>query len=117
MIGANQVVAASNAIRFRYDDGTTFLNWSTGESVDHAIWFGMVLVVVTLFNMLPVRVSEPKPHPKLAPYRLSVADSVQIYGELEYAIGSIKLLIIIMTILLLLIIDTMKRKNMEIIES
>ncbi|KFH44645.1 Proline-specific permease-like protein [Hapsidospora chrysogenum ATCC 11550] len=86
VIAANQLVASTNAIRFRYDDGTTFLNWPTGENVDHAVWFGMVLVAVTMFNMLPVR----------------------IYGELEYVFGSIKMLILVMTIFLLLVIDTMK---------
>ena len=34
---------------------------------------------------------------------------VQIYGELEYLFGSIKIIIIVMTILLMLIIDTMTR--------
>ena len=57
VIAANQLVAVSNAIKFHYDDGTTFLNWPTGESVDHAVWFGVVLVAATVFNMLPVRVS------------------------------------------------------------
>lgn len=33
----------------------------------------------------------------------------QVYGELEYVFGSIKMLILVMTIFLLLIIDTMKR--------
>lgn len=56
VIAANQLVAASNAIKFRYDDGRTFLNWQTGEDVDHAIWFGVVLVAVTICNMFPVRV-------------------------------------------------------------
>lgn len=61
VIAANQLVASTNAIRFHYDDGTTFLNWPTGENVDHAVWFGMVLVAVTMFNMLPVRVSAGPP--------------------------------------------------------
>lgn len=38
---------------------------------------------------------------------------VQIYGELEYLFGSIKIIIIVMTILLMLIIDTMTREAPE----
>lgn len=39
-----------------------------------------------------------------------VLTRAQIYGELEYVFGSIKMIILVMTIMLLLIIDTMKRE-------
>ncbi len=57
VIAANQLVAVVNEIKFHYDDKTTYLAWVTGEHVDHAIWFGVVLVGVTIANLLPVRVS------------------------------------------------------------
>lgn len=56
VLAGNQLVAVTNIIKFRYDDGTTFLHWQTGEDVDHAIWFIVFLVVVALVNMLPVKV-------------------------------------------------------------
>ena len=43
-------------MRFRYDDGKTFLSWPIGESVDPAVWVLVFLVLVTLINFLPVRV-------------------------------------------------------------
>lgn len=56
ILAANQLVAVSNTVKFRYDDGTTFLNWETGESVDHAVWFSVFLVLVVIFNLFRVRV-------------------------------------------------------------
>jgi amino acid transporter len=50
------LVAVSNAIKFRYDDGKTFLNWEVGERVDNAVWISVFLVLVVTFNMFPVRV-------------------------------------------------------------
>jgi hypothetical protein len=49
----------SNAIKFRYEDGTTSLGWETGESVDNAVWITVFLIIVVLVNMLPVRVRTP----------------------------------------------------------
>lgn len=57
ILAANQLVAVSNIVKFHYDDGTTFLNWKTGEEVDHAVWFSAFLICVVIFNMFPVRVS------------------------------------------------------------
>jgi amino acid transporter len=56
VLAANQLVAVSNTVKFRYDDGTTFLSWRTGEEVDHAVWFIVFLILVTLFNLLRVKV-------------------------------------------------------------
>lgn len=58
VIAANQLVAASNAIKFQYDDGTTRLFWQTGIDVDHAIWFATLLIGVTIVNLFPVRVCD-----------------------------------------------------------
>lgn len=55
-IAADELVAVSNTVKFRYDDGTTYLNWKVGEDVDSAVWIGLFLVLVVTFNMLPVRV-------------------------------------------------------------
>jgi hypothetical protein len=51
----------SNALKFRYDDGKTFLNWEIGESVDNAVWISVFLILVVTFNMFPVRVRMPRP--------------------------------------------------------
>ena len=56
VLAADQLVAVSNLIKFRYDDGVTFLNWAVGESVDNAVWICVFLVIVTAINLLPVRV-------------------------------------------------------------
>lgn len=57
ILAADELVAVSNTIKFRYDDGITFLNWPVGEKVDNAVWISLFLVLVTLINMFPVRVS------------------------------------------------------------
>ncbi|KXX74668.1 Arginine permease [Madurella mycetomatis] len=79
VLAGEQLVAVSNAIKFRYDDGTTFLSWEVGERVDNAVWITVFLVVVVLLNMLPVRV----------------------FGELEYIFGCFKLMFITMLIMLM----------------
>jgi amino acid transporter len=86
VLAANQLVALSNTVKFHYDDGTSSLNWHTGENVDQAVWFLVFLVTVVAVNMFPVRV----------------------FGELEYVFGSIKMAFISMLIVLMLILDTMK---------
>lgn len=108
ILAANQVVAVSNIVKFRYDDGITCLNWSIGEEVDHAVWFSAFLVCVVIFNMFPVRVRIAR-----VPRCLFITDTVlQVFGELEYVFGTIKMIFITMLILLLLVLDTMKRKPM-----
>ncbi|KAG7284094.1 hypothetical protein NEMBOFW57_010455 [Staphylotrichum longicolle] len=77
VLAGEQLVAVSNAIKFRYDDGKTFLNWEIGERVDNAVWISVFLVLVIVFNMFPVRV----------------------FGELEYIFGCLKLIFITMLIL------------------
>lgn len=46
----------SNAIGFVYDDGKTLLKWEIGTKVDNAVWISVFLILVVLFNMVPVRV-------------------------------------------------------------
>ncbi|KAK4108134.1 amino acid transporter-like protein [Canariomyces notabilis] len=79
VLAGEQLVAVSNAIKFRYEDGTTSLGWETGESVDNAVWITVFLIIVVLVNMLPVRV----------------------FGELEYVFGCFKLMFITMLIMLM----------------
>ncbi|KAK3384730.1 amino acid transporter [Podospora didyma] len=86
VLAADQLVAVSNAVKFRYDDGTTFLNWEVGEKVDNAVWITVFLILVILINMFPVRV----------------------FGELEYVFGCFKIIFIIMLIVLMLVISTME---------
>lgn len=56
VLAAHQVVQVTSCIRFHYDDGRTYLSWSTGEKVNPAVWISMTLVVVVLVNMIKVRV-------------------------------------------------------------
>jgi amino acid transporter len=58
VLAGEQLVAVSNAIKFRYDDGTTLLEWKTGLETDNAIWITVFLVLVVIFNMFPVRVCD-----------------------------------------------------------
>jgi amino acid transporter len=89
VLAGQQLVALSNAIKFRYDDGKTFLNWETGERVDNAVWISVFLILVVTFNMLPVRV----------------------FGELEYIFGCFKLMFISMLILLMFFLSIVQPRG------
>ncbi|KAL5324908.1 hypothetical protein ACEPPN_006027 [Leptodophora sp. 'Broadleaf-Isolate-01'] len=91
VLAADELVAVSNTIKFRYDDGRTYLNWSTGNNVDNAVWISLFLVIVIVINMFPVRV----------------------FGELEYIFGCIKITFIVMLIMLMLILGIMKRELLD----
>ena len=56
ILAADELVAVSNTIKFRYDDGRTFLNWKIGEDVDTAVWITVFLVLAVTINMFPVKV-------------------------------------------------------------
>jgi hypothetical protein len=56
VITADELVAVTNAVQFRYDDGKTFLSWVVGESVHPAVWISVFLVLVIIINMFPVKV-------------------------------------------------------------
>lgn len=56
VLAADELVAFSNSVKFRYDDGRTFLNWKVGEAVDPAVWVSLALVLCIIVNMLPVKV-------------------------------------------------------------
>jgi len=86
VLGAQELVAASDAVNFRYDDGRTLLSWPTGESVDNAVWISVFLILAITVNLFPVRV----------------------YGELEYIFGCLKLSFITMLIVMMLVLDTMQ---------
>ncbi len=64
ILAADELVAVSNTIGFRYDDssigGHTFLNWVVGENVDNAVWISLFLILTIIINMFPVRVSTSK---------------------------------------------------------
>ncbi|KAL2024839.1 hypothetical protein VTK56DRAFT_5660 [Thermocarpiscus australiensis] len=89
VLAGEQLVAVSNAIKFRYDDGRTFLNWEVGERVDNAVWITVFLVLVVLFNMFPVRV----------------------YGELEYVFGCFKLTFITLLITLMFFLSIIQPRG------
>jgi yeast amino acid transporter len=82
-------VAVSNAINFVYDDGRTRLVWQVGTEVDNAVWISVFLILVILFNMVPVRV----------------------FGELEYIFGCFKLMFITMLITLMFFLSIVQRKH------
>jgi amino acid transporter len=83
VMGADQLVALSNSIKFNYDDGRTVLVWALGQTVDNAVWITVFLVLIVIINMLPVRA----------------------YGELEYVFGSLKLAFIVMLIVMMFVLD------------
>ncbi|KAI9150461.1 Proline-specific permease [Paramyrothecium foliicola] len=89
VIAANQLVAVTNAIKFRYDDGKTFLNWPTGEQVDNAVWFIALLVLATGFNLLRVKT----------------------IGNFEYVFGSIKICFITLLIVMMFVLSVMRPRS------
>jgi amino acid transporter len=56
---SEELVAVKDALAFHYDDGVVNLKWSVGQNVDAAIWIALFLVIVTIINMVPVRVCSP----------------------------------------------------------
>ncbi|KAK0669781.1 hypothetical protein QBC41DRAFT_249353 [Cercophora samala] len=89
VLAGEQLVAVSNAIKFRYDDGITSLNWEVGQNVDNAVWISVFLILVILFNMFPVRV----------------------FGELEYIFGCFKLVFIILLILMMFFLSILQPRG------
>ncbi|RDW92329.1 proline-specific permease [Coleophoma crateriformis] len=89
VIAADELVAVTSTVKFRYDDGTTFLSWKVGENVDPAVWMSLFLVIVVCVNMFPVK----------------------YFGELEYIFGCIKLTFITMLIVMMLILDIMTPRS------
>lgn len=57
VLAADELVAFSNSVKFKYNDGRTLLNWKVGNEVDPAVWVTLALVLCITINMLPVRVS------------------------------------------------------------
>jgi amino acid transporter len=90
---ASQIVAASNVIKFQYNDlkygGDTSLIWTTGEDVDSAVWITVFLIIVVLVNLFPVR----------------------YFGELQYVFGSIKIIFITLLIVMMIILETMQPRS------
>ena len=60
ILAADELVAVSNTIKFRYDDGKTFLNWKIGEDVDTGVWISVFLILAIAINMFPVKVNREK---------------------------------------------------------
>jgi len=72
IIAADELVAVSQSVRFHYDDGKTFLQWTVGQDVDPVVWISLFLVLVIIVNMFPVKVSSLNSDKK---NRLSVTKS------------------------------------------
>jgi len=78
--------------------------------VDNAVWISLFLVLTISINMFPVKVCIPA---CLNDDKISISSELtdlQVFGELEYVFGSIKLMFITMVIVMMLILDVMKRK-------
>jgi len=60
ILAADELVAVSNTIKFRYDDGRTFLNWKIGEDIDTGVWITVFLILAISINMFPVKARLPK---------------------------------------------------------
>lgn len=60
ILAADELVAVSSTLKFTYNDGTTYLNWKIGQSVDNAVWILLFLVLVATINMFPVKVGAHK---------------------------------------------------------
>ncbi|KIM93692.1 hypothetical protein OIDMADRAFT_173067 [Oidiodendron maius Zn] len=82
---ADELTAVTQAIRFKYDDGRTYLAWTVGDSVDPAFWMTLFLILIIIANMLPVK----------------------YFGELDYIFGCIKIVFIITLIIMMLVLATM----------
>ncbi|KAM7191108.1 hypothetical protein V8F20_009426 [Naviculisporaceae sp. PSN 640] len=89
VLAADELVAVSNTIKFRYDDGRTLLNWEVGESVDNAVWICVFLALVIIVNLFPVKV----------------------FGELEYVFGCFKLMFIVMLIVLMFMLSVIQPRE------
>lgn len=106
---ADQLVAVTNLVSFVYDDGTTHLDWKIGDTVDPAVWVSLFLVCAITINMLPVKVKFYVSVPTVpAVYNLQ-----QIYGQMEYMFGCIKMTFIVFLIVLMFILGVMKRKDLR----
>ncbi|KAK3989685.1 hypothetical protein QBC44DRAFT_80531 [Cladorrhinum sp. PSN332] len=89
VLAGEQLVAISNAISFVYNDGKTDLRWKIGTEVDNAVWITVFLILVILFNMVPVRV----------------------FGELEYIFGCFKLMFITMLIMMMFFLSIIQPRG------
>jgi amino acid transporter len=109
IVTADQLVAIANTVKFRYDDGTTFLNWEIGENVDHAVWISVFLVLVIIVNMFPARVGTRFRREIGSCSYCTDVGTTQVFGELDYVFGCMKLTFITMLIVMMLILNTMQR--------
>lgn len=59
ILAADELVAVSNTVKFRYDDGRTALSWVVGDEVDNAVWITVFLILVIIVNLFPVKARAP----------------------------------------------------------
>ncbi|KIM99454.1 hypothetical protein OIDMADRAFT_200431 [Oidiodendron maius Zn] len=85
VLASDELVAVADAINFTYEDGTTSLRWTAGNNVNPLVWIALFLVLATIINMAPVK----------------------WFGEIEYVLGSLKLIFITMLIVMMIILATM----------
>jgi amino acid permease len=72
ILAADEIVAVSNTVAFKYDDGRTYINWVVGGEVDAAVWIALFLVIVVAINMLPVKVMSTRSSPERNSYSFDI---------------------------------------------
>ncbi|KAK2749385.1 hypothetical protein FQN57_006317 [Myotisia sp. PD_48] len=85
----HNTVSAAKSVKFHWEDKKTLIVWKTGEHVNPAVWITLFLVCVTIINLFPVK----------------------YFGILEWVVGSIKLIFIILLILMMVILNLMKPRS------
>jgi yeast amino acid transporter len=91
MIIAAEVTAVSSLFNFQFTPEylqsvgypESNLEWGFGQSTNPAVWGALLLVIIFVFNLLPVRA----------------------YGEVEYVFGCLKIIFICLLILLNVILS------------
>jgi amino acid transporter len=107
------LTAVANTVKFEYSDGRTFLAWTVGLKVDAAVWIGLFLILATITNLFPVKVCCLMGSYVGVTVERGLLIIRQYFGELEYVFGSLKLAFISMLIVLMVILDTMKREYLQ----
>jgi amino acid transporter len=113
VLASQELVAVADAINFTYDDGITKLNWDVGNSVNPLIWIALFLILATIINMAPVKVYTAFSPKQLHIILLLLTCWIKWFGEIEYVLGSLKLIFITMLILMMVILATMNRTYLE----
>ncbi|KAM5483702.1 hypothetical protein MaudMau93_006209 [Microsporum audouinii] len=89
VVATHNMVGAAETARYRYTDGKTNVIWEVGEKVDTAVWITVFIVLIALINLFPVK----------------------YFGMLEYVVGSVKMIFIILLIVMMVILSAMNPRK------